>query len=135
MAALLDAAQLAADTGRDDIAARLRAAMARACRLATVACVVGEFKQGKSTLVNVLLGEEICPVDDDLADGGRHAARPRRERAGATVHHRRDGVRTSTAIAVTELRDVITESANPGTTSRPSSASTSRCPVHSSGTG
>ena len=30
-------------------------------------CVVGEFKQGKSSLVNALLGSSVCPVDDDLA--------------------------------------------------------------------
>ncbi len=29
--------------------------------------VVGEFKQGKSTLVNALVGAEVCPVDDDIS--------------------------------------------------------------------
>lgn len=29
--------------------------------------VVGEFKQGKSSLVNALVGAAICPVDDDIA--------------------------------------------------------------------
>src|SRR4029453_5640359 len=29
--------------------------------------VVGEFKQGKSSLVNALLGTTVCPVDDDVA--------------------------------------------------------------------
>jgi len=29
--------------------------------------VVGEFKQGKSSLVNALVGREVCPVDDDIA--------------------------------------------------------------------
>jgi len=29
--------------------------------------VVGEFKQGKSSLVNALVGTKICPVDDDVA--------------------------------------------------------------------
>src|ERR671924_251900 len=29
--------------------------------------VVGEFKQGKSSLVNALLNAPICPVDDDIA--------------------------------------------------------------------
>ncbi|MGH1501964.1 MAG: dynamin family protein [Acidimicrobiales bacterium] len=29
--------------------------------------VVGEFKQGKSSLINALLNARICPVDDDIA--------------------------------------------------------------------
>lgn len=29
--------------------------------------VVGDFKQGKSSLVNALLGTNVCPVDDDIA--------------------------------------------------------------------
>ena len=29
--------------------------------------VCGEFKQGKSTLVNALIAESLCPVDDDVA--------------------------------------------------------------------
>lgn len=53
--------------GRDDLAARTRAAAIRASRPATVVCVVGEFKQGKSLLVNSLLDRPICPVDDDIA--------------------------------------------------------------------
>ena len=57
-----------ADTmGRGDLAGRLRIAAARATRPATIVCVVGEFKQGKSSLVNALVGAGVCPVDDDLA--------------------------------------------------------------------
>jgi hypothetical protein len=29
--------------------------------------VVGEFKQGKSLLVNALVGAPVCPVHDDIA--------------------------------------------------------------------
>ena len=29
--------------------------------------IVGEFKQGKSSLVNALLNATVCPVDDDIA--------------------------------------------------------------------
>ena len=29
--------------------------------------MVGEFKQGKSTLVNALLNVPLCPVSDELA--------------------------------------------------------------------
>jgi signal recognition particle receptor subunit beta len=65
--ALREVAATLMTRGRDDLAARIRAAAVRASRPATVVCVVGEFKQGKSLLVNALLGRPICPVDDDLA--------------------------------------------------------------------
>ena len=29
--------------------------------------VVGEFKQGKSQLINALVNAPVCPVDDDIA--------------------------------------------------------------------
>ena len=42
--------------------------------------VVGEFKQGKSSLVNALVGRAVCPVDDDIATAVptvlRHAPDP-----------------------------------------------------------
>src|SRR5262245_22580259 len=60
-------AALADWAGRRDIGDRLRAAAARAARPTTIVCVVGEFKQGKSTLINQLVGMDLCPVDDDLA--------------------------------------------------------------------
>src|SRR5689334_4026835 len=68
---LLDASAtviaLADGLGRGDLAELIRVAVLRVSRPATVACVVGEFKQGKSSLVNAMLGKVICPVDDDLA--------------------------------------------------------------------
>ena len=54
-------------SGRDDLAARVDAAFARAMRQSTVVAVVGEFKQGKSALVNSMLGVALCPVDDHVA--------------------------------------------------------------------
>ena len=52
---------------RPDLIARIDQAVARATRRTTVVAVVGEFKQGKSALVNSLLSEALCPVDDHLA--------------------------------------------------------------------
>ena len=52
---------------RRDLAARVVAAASRAARTETIVCVVGEFKNGKSALINALLGTAVCPVDDDLA--------------------------------------------------------------------
>jgi len=52
-------AQLARECGREDLAQRLRGAAARATRPTTIICVVGEFKQGKSSLINALLGSDL----------------------------------------------------------------------------
>jgi hypothetical protein len=52
---------------RDDLARRLRHARARMDDPSTVLYVAGEYKQGKSMLVNALVGSAVCPVDDDLS--------------------------------------------------------------------
>lgn len=52
---------------RDDLAERLHHARARLDEPSTVLYVAGEFKQGKSMLVNALVGSNVCPVDDDLS--------------------------------------------------------------------
>ena len=52
---------------RDDLVQRLEHTQERLARPDTVVAVIGEFKHGKSSLINGLLGRDICPVDDDLA--------------------------------------------------------------------
>lgn len=52
---------------RPDLEARLRQARARLQDDRVRLLVVGEFKQGKSMLVNSLLGAPVCPVFDDVA--------------------------------------------------------------------
>lgn len=67
-AALLDLALVAATAyARDDFAERLTAARTRLSDSTVTVLVVGEFKQGKSSLVNALLDAAACPVDDDVA--------------------------------------------------------------------
>jgi Dynamin family len=53
--------------GRDDLAARLAVARRGLADPVVHIVVAGEFKQGKSSLVNALVGASICPVDDDVA--------------------------------------------------------------------
>ncbi len=66
LADLAAARRLAAGAGRTDLVERLDRAAGR-LRVADVAvAVVGEFKQGKSTLVNALLRTDVCPADADL---------------------------------------------------------------------
>ena len=60
-------ARVAGALGRPDLAAELRAVRERLLDPAFTVLVIGEFKQGKSSLVNALLGATVCPVDDDIA--------------------------------------------------------------------
>jgi len=57
---------LARDADRPDLAERLDRSRARLVADDVPVAVVGEFKQGKSTLVNALLRTEVCPVDADI---------------------------------------------------------------------
>jgi hypothetical protein len=53
--------------GRADLAERLGRTEKGLADPAVHIVVAGEFKQGKSSLVNALLGATVCPVDDDVA--------------------------------------------------------------------
>lgn len=62
-----DVGDLAASTGRTDLAQRLEQTSARLRDPGVRVVVVGEFKQGKSKLINALVNAPACPVDDDVA--------------------------------------------------------------------
>lgn len=53
--------------GRTDLAERLAAAGERLEDRRVTVVVLGEFKSGKSSLVNAIVGADVCPVDVDLA--------------------------------------------------------------------
>jgi hypothetical protein len=104
--------RVARSRGREDVAARLDATRRRLDRSEIVVCVVGEFKQGKSALINGLLGSDVCPVDDDLATMAvtivRHGERP-----AATVQHRDDGATVVESVPPAEVARWVTERGNP----------------------
>ncbi len=52
---------------RPDLATRLSALTVKAAKPDTTIAVLGQFKQGKSSLVNSLVGATVCSVDDDIA--------------------------------------------------------------------
>ena len=65
---LVDMATQAAQVfGRADLVDRLRRARRSLDDPGIHVVVAGEFKKGKSSLVNALLGAAACPVDDDVA--------------------------------------------------------------------
>ena len=119
-AVIVEAARLLHGSGRTDLAQRVSAAAARLRRPATVVCVVGEFKQGKSSLINALLGQSLCPVDDDLATSTITLVRFGEEQT-AVVRRRPGGDSPGTSgelitesVAMNELHQWVTEAGNPG---------------------
>jgi hypothetical protein len=66
LAELDGARRLATAADRPDLAERLDHAAERLRAVDVAVAVVGEFKQGKSTLVNALLRTDVCPVDVDV---------------------------------------------------------------------
>ncbi len=98
---------------RDDLIDRIKAAAIRATRSDTVVCVVGEFKQGKSSLVNSLVRRNVCPVDDDLATSAITMVRFG-EKPSATVRFRDGEESASAQIQIDELDQWVSEIGNPG---------------------
>ncbi|KUL27531.1 dynamin family protein [Actinoplanes awajinensis] len=110
--------------GRADLTRRLTAAQRALDDPSIHVVVAGEFKQGKSSLVNALVGATVCPVDDDVATatptyvrhGEKHRAAliinddpPRREDVPVDqvrrhiTEHRDTGDEAGTAVGV-EIR-------------------------------
>lgn len=112
-AALVELAKTLKQAQRADLVERATAAISRLKRPSTIVCVVGEFKQGKSSLVNGLLGQAICPIDDDLATSAITLVRYGDEPA-ATVRRRDEhGTRIGIPVPIEELSNWVSEAGNP----------------------
>ena len=111
-ALIVELGKLLQQLDRGDLAQRATVAAARLRRPSTIVCVVGEFKQGKSSLVNALLGTQVCPVDDDLATSAITLVRYG-EQAGAVVRRKVDGKDLSDPIPVADLGSWVSEVGNP----------------------
>lgn len=59
--------RMATQVGRVDLVQRLQQTHSRLRDPAVRVVVVGEFKQGKSKLINALVNAPVCPIDDDVA--------------------------------------------------------------------
>ncbi|MEU0092596.1 dynamin family protein [Kribbella sp. NPDC006257] len=66
IAAIDQGRTLTKERRRPDLRAKLESAKAKLDSRTVTAVVVGEFKRGKSTLVNALLQTAVCPVDADI---------------------------------------------------------------------
>jgi hypothetical protein len=115
---LLNATQRATEAhGRNDLTYRQELARQRLDQPDIEALVVGEFKKGKSTLVNALLNVPLCPVSDEMATVVptfvRHGEQPAAEvlahpPAGAAP----DASTTSQPIELEEIAAWVSEHGN-----------------------
>ncbi len=117
--------------GRRDLEARLRQARHRLLDEQVRVLVVGEFKQGKSLLVNGLVSAPVCPVYDDIATAVptvvRYGATPQvtlvRMAGGAVPGGDGSELRSEPVeVPIEELADHVaghvSESGNPGNRQR-----------------
>src|SRR5438445_1724099 len=118
-AAVLDVCvQAATAYQRPDLAERLAHARERLIDPLFHVLVVGEFKQGKSSLINALLGVDVCPVDDDVATAVPTKLRYAAEHsAAATVSPPLDAPEgtesTVESVPFDHVTQYVTEAANP----------------------
>lgn len=71
--------------GRTDLVSRLGHTTRRLSDPSVRVLVVGEFKQGKSQLINALVNAPVCPVDDDVATAVPMEVRYGAQPAGAIL--------------------------------------------------
>jgi hypothetical protein len=115
-----DLGALAASTGRADLAKRLEQTRARLRDPGVRVIVVGEFKQGKSKLINALVNAPACPVDDDVATSVPTSV-SYSEEPSAWVLVQSEGSSAAATPAVErreipldQLADYVSERGNPG---------------------
>ncbi len=105
---------------RPDLAARLQQARRGLIDPTVRVLVVGEFKQGKSQLVNALVNAPVCPVDDDIATAVptavRYAETPEvvLVREGGTE----DEPPVTLSVPMDQLAEHVSEAGNPGNRER-----------------
>jgi hypothetical protein len=109
LAELEDARRLAAGADRPDLAERLERVDTRLRADDVAVAVVGEFKQGKSTLVNALLRTDICPVDSDVVTAVPTVLRYGRPPAVYLQIMNGDGKLESVQVPFDQLRRHVTE--------------------------
>lgn len=106
---------------RDDLADRLRSARRLLEDGVVSVHVVGEFKQGKSSLINALLTAPICPVDDDLATSVPTEVRYAETLAASAAFESAPGsggAGWTEAIDPSDIAAYVSEAGNPGNTRR-----------------
>ncbi|MFI7601331.1 dynamin family protein [Actinoplanes sp. NPDC049681] len=114
LAELDGARRLAEGADRPDLAERLGRAATRLRADDVPVAVVGEFKQGKSTLINALLRTDICPVDSDVVTALPTVLRYGRPPAVFLQVPDSDGALRAVPLPFEQLRRHVTEGAVAG---------------------
>lgn len=109
--------RLAASAGREDLSARLEQTQARLRDPNVRVIVVGEFKQGKSKLINALVNAPACPVDDDIATSVPTSVGYADEPSASILIQHEEGGPNSIErqeVPLEELGALVSERGNPG---------------------
>jgi hypothetical protein len=111
---------LAGSGDRADLRRRLEQTKDRLLDPSIRVIVVGEFKQGKSQLVNAVVNAPVCPVDDDIATAvttsvryGEHSAAFVLSQRSSSGTIESGGRVERTEVAVSELAQFVSERADP----------------------
>ncbi|RKT36202.1 dynamin family protein [Microbacterium sp. AG1240] len=102
--------------GREDLAERLDQTRARLLDPQVRVVIVGQFKQGKSKLVNALVNAPACPVDDDVATSVPTFVSYAEEASAVVLTRDDSGVEPRverTTIPLTDLAEYVSERGNP----------------------
>jgi hypothetical protein len=100
---------------RPDLGGRLLQTRRRLADPDVRVLVVGEFKQGKSQLVNALVNAPVCPVDDDIATAVPTVVKYAETTAAAVVREdSEDGPENRTEVPAGQLVKHVSEAGNPG---------------------
>ena len=101
---------------RPDLAGRLEQTRRRLADPNVRVLIVGEFKQGKSQLVNALVNAPVCPVDDDIATAVPTVVRHSETTSVTLVREggSADSPPQRTEIPVGKLAEYVSEAGNPG---------------------
>jgi GTPase len=101
---------------RPDLSVRLEQTRRRLADPSVRVLVVGEFKQGKSQLINALVNAPVCPVDDDVATAVPTAVRYAETTSVALVREGDDpdAPPQRTEIPLGKLAQYVSEAGNPG---------------------
>ncbi len=116
LAGLDEGRRLAVHKEREDLARTLDGARAKLDQRSISVAIVGEFKRGKSTLVNALLQTAVCPVDADEVTVVPTLVRYG-ETAGATAYFEasgEDGAPVTEPLPLESVAEWVSETGNPG---------------------
>ncbi len=111
------ASGLSGAVGRADLAKRLDQTKSRLLDPNIRVIIVGQFKQGKSKLVNALVSAPACPVDDDIATSVPTAVGYAEEPSASVLIRKDDGgsepVIERIDIPLEQLAEYVSERGNP----------------------